>query len=435
MPRSIFLSGSALELGSVERAAVRERDALIARLPRYPDPGPEFASTCYVWPTSDCAVGCSHCNFAAPPHSSALDRYRVADHFSEVLRVVNGMGLWKAVLSGGGEPLMEPDFCREFIHGVHSPALEEIELITSAHAATSQRAADQVVDGLVEAWRSRGSDVARAVFGIRLSVDWFHAKRLGVKPAARMIRALGRDGFEGVGCYVRSVLLENDDTLLALAQELGASLGDICDYQQRMTLPDGRTILVYYKNLIFDGRMNRRRIRALPVALPSDARVANFSQRFRGDDGRHVPARVYNGPKVVHLDGLACVLEDDGSIKILEGNHPHRHPTLRTVGTWTEAIDFLYMDPLSVYLVDNGPEALAELIGEEYPDAHDVEAQTNQLYYLTDRLLANPVVALFATLRVLECHIAGGQLPGVDIGSLRLAWDTWMRLRKASGDG
>ena len=431
MPDSILLQQvrSQAALDDVSRDAISARENLLTALPAYADPGPLTASTCYVWPTDDCSVGCAHCNFASPRSSKAFDRYRVADDADRALELVNGMGLWKAVLSGGGEPMEEAAFCERFIHGVDSAHLEEIELITSAAFATSAAEATRVLGDLQRAWCTRDPGKAQAGFTVRLSVDWFHAKRIGIAPVAHVLRALGDPELAGIGCYIRSVLLDGDSTIADLAAGLGATLGAIEDYCQIMTLPDGREILVYYKNLILDGRMTDRRLRSLPVSLPKAAKAEVFGQRFHSPSGKHVPARVYNGPEVVHLDGLACVLEASGGIKILEGNHPHRFPSLRDTTSWAGALEFLYRDPITVTLVRGGPEELVELIADAYPDVRGTSAATNQLYYLSDRILDDPVVALLATVRAVEDHVRTEDLPPRAADLARQAHAVWERLR------
>jgi hypothetical protein len=338
------------------------------------------------------------------------------------MRLMNGMGLWKAVLSGGGEPMVEPEFCERFVHEIDSPVLEEIELITSAHFAESDDETRRRVHSLVRAWRTRPAGLAQASFTIRISLDWFHAQRIGVGPAARVIRLLGEDDLRSVGCYIRSVLLDDDQTIPKLAASLGGSLGPLRDYQQEILLPDGRVILVYYKNLIIDGRMNHLKMARLPVSLPVQSRADVFGKRFEDDRGRQVPARTYNGPTVRHLDGLACLIDDDGRVRILEGNDPNRCPNVRETDDWAQAISYLYADPVTVYLVDNGPQELAGLLSDAFPEAAGLAADTNQLYHLTELLLAAPQTRLYATLRALQVHLAEKRIDGPDPGLVDRAW-------------
>lgn len=388
----------------------RCRRRIIESLPPYAEHGPTVASTCYVWPSSECPVGCGHCNYASPVSLGGLARYSIARDPEPIMRVLNSMGLWKAVLSGGGEPMVEPEFCELFVNQVDSPDLSEIELITSAHFAADEEGAAIQLRRLVDAWRDRPADRAAAAFTIRISLDWFHAQRIGVEPAARLITMLGRDEFADVGCYVRSVLLAADDTIPRLCAHLGGQLTEIRDYQQELNLPDGRKILVYYKNLIVEGRMNQRKLSRLPIGLPGESDAAVFERRFMDANGRHVPARVYNGPQVRHLEGLACLVEDNGMVRILEGSDPSRSASVRDFADWPEAVRFLYADPLTVYLVDNGPHALAELMADAFPDSVRIAADTNQLYHLTELLLATPDRRLYATVKVLESHIAEGRV-------------------------
>lgn len=422
MPQSLYKQQATSGLPPIRAALDQCREDIIASLPAYTVHGPVHASTCYVWPSSECPVGCGHCNYASPMSLTRLTRYSVARDPAPVMRLMNGMGLWKAVLSGGGEPMVEPDFCELFVHEIDSPALEEIELITSAHFAEDDDETRRRVHSLVSAWRTRPARLATANFTVRISLDWFHAQRIGVEPAARVIRLLGEDDMRDVGCYVRSVLLDDDATIFKLAASLGGRVTALRDYQQEILLPDGRAILVYFKNLIVDGRMNHRKLARLPVSLPVQSRADVFGRRFEDARGKNVPARTYNGPTVRHLDGLACLIDDDGRVRILEGNDPHRCPNVRQTDDWGQAISYLYADPITVYLVDNGPQELATLLSDAFPEAVELAADTNQLYHLTELLLSTPEIRLYATLRALQIHLSEQRVSSTDPKLIDRAW-------------
>lgn len=352
---------------------------------------------------------------------AGLARDIVPNNADQVVHILNGMELWKAVLSGGGEPMVHPEFCEKFIAEVSSPQLEEIELITSAHFAETPEAAAESIRKLVACWRGR-PDYPKVRFSIRISLDWFHAQRIGVEPAARVIELLGTEEYRDVHCYIRSVLLSKDNTFERLADRLDATLSPIKDYQQDLVLANGRTILVYHKNLIVEGRMNQRKLEKLPVDLPTDSTVEVFGERFKDSHGRQVPARTYNGPTVRHLDGLACLMDDVGQLRILEGNDVGRSANALTETSWSSAISYLYQDPITVFLVENGPEALAVLLEPYFSGSIELAHDTNQLYHLTELLLDTPEKKLVACLVVLAGHVAERRIH-IEKQVLETAWE------------
>ncbi|HET8640546.1 MAG TPA: hypothetical protein VFM37_01345 [Pseudonocardiaceae bacterium] len=143
--------------------------------------------------------------------------------------------------------------------------------------------------------------------------------------------------------------------------------------------------------------MNQRKLSRLPIGPPTASRADVFGKRFVDDSGKHVPARTYNGPTVRHLDGLA------------EGNDPNRCADVRELDSWPHAVAYLYADPITVYLVDNGPQQLAGLMADAFPD------------HLTELLLASPERRMYAMLRVLELHVDKGRVT-VDQALVDRAW-------------
>jgi hypothetical protein len=272
---------------------------------------------------------------------------------------------------------------------------------------------------LAAAWHGRPGPLPR--FKVRISVDWFHFQRIGLGPAANLIKILSGDEYRDIEFYIRSVLLRDDDTMSRLAQLLGAQLTSIRDYQQELLLPDGRAVVVYYKNLILDGRITQRKLDRLPVGLPEESTVKKFGQRFTRADGRNIPARTYNGPVVKQLDGLACIFEDDGSIKILEGNAPDREVRLGDARSWDQVMDHYYADPITVLLVQEGPDGLIDLMRERYSDVVSDGENHNELYHIVYRTLNSPERLLFATLQAIAKHSRQG-IVAIDASVLEREW-------------
>lgn len=400
-----------IERNSLEQSdSQRLRHQILHALHTYQHPGPSHVGAVYVSPTKFCHVGCDHCNFASLPMRAvpgSRDAFHTMPSQTRLLEFVNQLQAWKVVLSGGGEPLLEPAMVERFIEQVTSERLEEIEVVTSGFWGKTPAAAQKVLARLAHAYHRRAS-TSHAKFFLRLSVDWFHRQSLGLAPIEEILRVLDRPDFADIHCYIRSVLLLDDSTMEDLATAVGAQLGPLADYQQLLTLPSGRQIPVYYKNLILDGRLSQQNLGLFPVK-PSPVASANvFSDRFRDTAGRFIPGLTYGGPIVRHLDGVALDIEHDGSVRILEATAPDNVPSLYT-HDWPAAREMLYTDPLTIYLLEDGPEALAALMQDFHADTVRVAKSTNQLYFMVNKLLNTPDARLWATVNVLLLHRERGR--------------------------
>jgi hypothetical protein len=69
----------------------------------------------------------------------------------------------------------------------------------------------------------------------------------------------------------------------------------------------------------------------------------------------------------------------------------------------------LYTDPLTIYLLEDGPEALATLMQEFNADMVQLARSTNQLYFIVEKLLQTADARLWATVKVLLLHRERGR--------------------------
>ncbi len=371
------------------------------------DPYPPFAhlpvGTVYISLTKWCPVGCEHCNFASLPARRAQgmrDSFHSADAQTHLLHFVNQLDAWKIVLSGGGEPLLEPALVERLLEHAETGRLEEIEVVTSGMWGKTSAAALRMLMRLTDAYHRRAHP-STVKLVLRLSVDWFHRQSMGMAPILHILRLLDTPDFRETDCYIRSVLLQNDTTIQDLALAVQGELSLLTDYQQTLTLPGGRRILIYYKNLILDGRLNWQKLAALPVKLPSTSLIGEFSKRLRSSSGRLIPGLTYSGPVVRHHWGLSLDILHNGEIRLLEATAPDNVPSLYEVD-WLAARARLLADPLTIYLLEDGPEALAELMQEIRPDAQRIAQETNQLYFIVEKLLDTADARLWATVNVLR---------------------------------
>jgi len=365
-----------------------------------------MGSTIYVWPTEFCRSGCAHCSFSSVPisqvHPAAPRRntLRDTDLQLKAMQLVKDAGVWKFVLSGGGEPMEEPEAVYNFVANVSSDRLEEIELITNGFWATDPSEAFLTLSRLRDYFVGRPSH-AKETFKLRLSIDQFHRKALGLECLVNIVRLAELEEFDCIDVYLRSVKLSGDTSVPELAMRVGAQLTPEVDFQRYMVMPTGNRYLVYYKNLTFEGRLRGKRAQFLPEDYTSGAQ---FEKRLHDFQGRYIPARTYNGPEVRFLDGLALILEPDGAIKIVDGNSPDNVPNVRD-RTWTQALQDWYRDPITVFLLEHGPWDLAEVMRELDPSTVERLREDNQIYYLVDRLLLSPFHRLWATVRILRIHL------------------------------
>ena len=378
------------------------RKKLIAALPSYNNPGPTDAGTVYVWPTKYCTAWCEHCNFASPLPRRPI---KVTDAFhtkyaqDKLISFVNQLGMWKAVLSGGGEPFLEKNTVFRFVRDVQSDKLEEIELITNCFWAKNKSSTYRVLDKLYNSYCRRKTPT-NPILTLRLSVDWFHRRRIGLEPIINVIKAWESEQYTNLKCYIRSVLIDNDDTINDLANYLNAEVTPIYDYQQEIILPNCRRLLVYFKNLVIDGRLSRVSFTQYPVKLSTLGKIDHFATRFFNSSGRYIPGLTYNGPCVRH-DSLSLCIENDGTVKILEATSPDNTANLYQ-NNWIEARNRFYSDPLTIYLLEEGPTAFFKLMSSFLKNTHCFCDSSNKLYYHIDRLLSTSVARLWATVTIFK---------------------------------
>ena len=131
----------------------------------------------YVWPTFRCSIGCAHCNFSSSPRLvrgqiEMIDAEQIADWLAEA-------DAKTLVLCGGGEPLDEPEFCERAIRRA-----AEHSLNAGIYTSGTSLSRPQRVEDYVKAWRAAFGP-SRGWFALRLSIDKFHAERIGSRPISR----------------------------------------------------------------------------------------------------------------------------------------------------------------------------------------------------------------------------------------------------------
>lgn len=358
--------------------------------------GIDLCGSVYVWPTKYCGVGCSHCNFSSvkkDPSDEKAELINTIPGRERVKDFAKDSCVEKFVISGGGEPMYEIETVKYFIREIDSPRLREIEIITSGFWAKNYKYGNCVLNQLLQEFNKRENKSVELT--IRISYDQFHAEKLGVMHVLNILNLIRK--YEMFNLYFRSVLIKTDNSFHKIADILDAKLTKIEDYKRHLILKDGRKYLIYYKNLIFDGRMRKNRT----IFDKNDyVKADKFKKRFLKVFPKHLPARVYTGPNPYYMDGLALIIESDCSLKILEGNSPDYVQSL-IKDKWSSLIRKYYMDPITIFLTTQGLDEFIKLAMQINPVLCKKILKYNQLYYLVDKILEDEKVNYLMTLKCL----------------------------------
>ena len=343
----------------------------------------------YVWPTFRCSIGCAHCNFSSLPRlergqRETIDPVQIADWLAEAKART-------LILCGGGEPLDEPEFCERAIRRAGEHSLN-VGIYTSGVSLSRP----QAVEDYVETWRAAlGS--SHAWFALRLSIDTFHAERIGIAHLAEWITVVRRLAPDW-RLSLRGLSLDGDMSVSELAGELGADLVPQGKRSVRLNLKDGTGITVERTGFVLDGRASleqlaRRGLR-IPAAqgesLASWTRLVGRTRRIGRPLSRRLPVAKTRVDLEIHSDSAVHVLESQAfDLRLSSRSH-----------TWREMTDLYYRDPLIHAVVIAGlalvAQCLREAIESGVADRGTVPFSIEQIRdpALLDRVTAMVVMAL-----------------------------------------
>lgn len=389
-------------IGTATPAATAFRQAVLEAMPANVAGLANAPSRGFAWPTLRCSIGCAHCNFAStsrraddPPEAitpAALTGWLVAAGASAV------------VLCGGGEPLDEPHFCTEVIRRAASTELSFGIYTSGISLAEPQRVRDYV-----ETWRRAWAPSRAGWFALRLSLDTFHADRVGLDHLAEWI-AVVRERAPEWRLSLRGLRLEGDTTPDRLASLVGGSIERQASGAVRMRLPDGGRLTVERMGLVLDGRATLGQLSPRGLRLPpSDARALEPWTALVGrvrKIGRPLSRRLTIGSRRVDLE-----LHPDCSVHMLESTAFDTRRLL-TEQSWADMRAIYYRDPLVHAVAVGGLPLVAEFIrtaittGVAPPDTVPFSIERIADAALLDYVSALAVVALQSALAYPDAVIA-----------------------------
>lgn len=312
-----------------------------------------YPTTAFVWPTEYCSIGCAHCNFASVPDRGDHGRPRLQP--GTLVDWLVEARMKRLVLCGGGEPLDEPDVCAETIERCGQSDLD-IGIYTSGYSKAMPIPAEQYIR---EWQRLRAGHRGR--FWLRLSIDAFHADRLGTEVIADWIRAAQRFAPDW-RVSLRSLRVSGDTSVREVAGRLNGQLRETAHGSSHLVLPDGRTIVVERMSYVIDGRGSLDLLARRGLSLPeSDERAVGAWRALVGRTarlGRPLSRRLTVGGRHVDLE-----IHADATVHVLESQPVDARLRLDEY-RWTQMRQLYYRDPLIHAVGAGGLELAASLLRE-----------------------------------------------------------------------
>lgn len=315
-------------------------------------------TTAFVWPTEACSVGCAHCSFGSvrrrpgEPSDVRLDPGALVDWLVDARAR-------SVVLCGGGEPLDEPELCRDVVARASRTHLG-IGVYTAGASLDRPREPRDVV----QEWVDARADDHTGSFSVRLSFDVFHTRRLGTGVLAAWVEAI-EELAPAWRLSLRGLRVVGDPTLDELARTLGAHVEERST-SARLVLRSGRRVPVERMAYIVDGRGSLAVLARHGVALPPQdaAALAPLVRAAgRGDHlGRPLSRRLTVGPAHVDLE-----IHADTTVHVLESQAPDLRLSFET-HPWDAMRAQYYRDPL-VHAVAVGGLPLAASFVQDVIDA------------------------------------------------------------------
>lgn len=202
--------------------------------------------------TKYCSVGCSHCKYNAPfPHKTAKRQnlFLSPDAINACADFISEAAIEHLIITGGGEPTHEMDSVCRLIEWSMAP---KISIYTAGQwGATS----DECMQHLDKFLRCLKESRAAQTLELRLSIDDFHAARIGIRPLATIIQSVIQSGDlrKLVTLRIRTVN-GHEQSVEDVASLLGGTYHRDDDFLGFLDLGRDETILVDRLNLIPAGR-------------------------------------------------------------------------------------------------------------------------------------------------------------------------------------
>jgi len=339
----------------------------------------------YVHLTYYCPVQCGGCMYTSPPPREdglkAPGQTMTELELSRTIEFLSPLDMDEVAISGGGESFLELDKIIRFVREITA---RRVVLITSgfwgADAATARDYIGRIKNALDQ--RSRPTRLQ-----IRLSVDEFHQRRIGLTAVSNIVSTLQEPSFSDIGVFIRSIRTEASRAVL---EELASLLGGTLDASpgSEQIITDGRRIGILNKPFILRGAMKR-----------------DYSGGYDRLDRSSVPT--HPGLEVMEsgAPGLKGNIDIGGVISTVGSTSPANLGSVYT-DTFESFQERMFRDIISRALFDEGLLFFIEIMKEIAPDIEDRTIESNDSYLYFQDEMRPAEKRLYVSLRLAQEYSA-----------------------------
>lgn len=337
---------------------IEDRVQVLADLWTPPSLPPHIGGHAYIHPTALCPVACRHCMYGSNLDHEGKFRLSRAD-IDGLKRTLDDIQPAKLTISGGGEPFLELQLCREIISKV---SCRRIELVTAAHWARSVLRAKTTLAKIADAVR------ADQLVNIRVSVDSFHwdaPNPVGFGNYTSLVAAFSDPTFPTqVVLSFRGLLRERALIEHRFEHEAGAQIEQIDEWNSRLKFPGLLQASITYNVMRFSGAAAENGIER----KKNDIGAIDYFEQYAKLDGIHVATALNDASVGAYPNGmgLAFTFDSDGSYFIFGATPPDWRGNL--CRRLEENLHLFSLDPITQYALHHGPIAAVRLLGLINPE-------------------------------------------------------------------
>jgi hypothetical protein len=390
------------DLAALFSSPQRSRDRIIGAM-RPQCSLPDHGSSFFIHLSELCPVACEHCMY-----SSDLNRKSAKDSLSPTeleaaIDFIDDSHSVKLNITGGGEPFLKYRSILRLLERVDVP---RIEIVTAGYWGKSAGRAERQLSEMDAALR-RNPNQPQGL--LRLSADRYHInapRPVHLQHYGNIARAWQRLPLS-FSLGFRSIQPDMDTVDKALADEIGATIEIVDDWNRRLVLSDGRAIPITFNVFRLSGKAAQLHDDLLDGTLT----IRDYYAPFESGPNRLTLATAVNdairGTYTADA-GAAITMNSDGTIWIFAGTAPDRRMTFQGLDFRTAMIRF-FADPITHLLASEGVWALADLVSRLDPPAHIAALAKNDVACLVEDLLAPDDVRLAVTLLAARWMITTGR--------------------------